>query len=68
VLAETVLRLRDRSRLYGLPVLAREGRLVQTAREHDVLLDLVAAGDADGAAAAMRRHVSHVRAEWADGR
>ncbi len=64
VLAETVMRLRDRSRLYGLPGLARAGTLVETAREHDGLLDLVAAGDADGAAAAMRTHVSHVRAEW----
>lgn len=64
VLAETVMRLRDRSRLYGLPGLARAGTLVETASEHDPLLDLVAAGDAEGAAAAMRHHVSHVRAEW----
>jgi DNA-binding GntR family transcriptional regulator len=64
VLAETVMRLRDRSRLYGLPVLARDGRLVDTAREHHILLDLVAAGDADGAAEAMRTHVSHVRGQW----
>ena len=64
VLAETVMRLRDRSRLYGLPGLARAGTLVHTAQEHDPLLDLVAAGDADGAAEAMRRHVSHVRDEW----
>lgn len=64
VLTETVMRLRDRSRLYGVPVLAREGRLVETAREHDVLLDLVVAGDADGAATAMRAHVSHVRGQW----
>lgn len=64
VLAETVMRLRDRSRLYGLPGLARAGRLVETAREHDVLLDLIVAGDAEGAAAAMRTHVSHVRGQW----
>jgi DNA-binding GntR family transcriptional regulator len=64
VLAETVMRLRDRSRLYGLPGLARAGRLVDSAREHDALLDLVEAGDADGAAAAMGVHVRHVRAEW----
>ncbi len=64
VLTETVMRLRDRSRLYGLPGLARAGVLGETAREHDVLLDLVAAGDPDGAAEAMRQHVSHVRTEW----
>jgi DNA-binding GntR family transcriptional regulator len=64
VLTESVMRLRDRSRLYGLPGLARAGRLVETAREHDALLDLLAAGDAEGAAGVMRTHVSHVRGEW----
>ncbi|WP_198950217.1 MULTISPECIES: GntR family transcriptional regulator [unclassified Kineosporia] len=64
VLAETVMRLRDRSRLYGLPRLAERGTLSDTAREHDTILDLVAAGDAEAAAAAMRHHVGHVRGEW----
>ena len=64
VLAETVMRLRDRSRLYGLPRLAERGTLGETAREHDTILDLVAAGDAAAAAAAMRHHVDHVRGEW----
>jgi DNA-binding GntR family transcriptional regulator len=64
VLTETVLRLRDRSRLFGLEELARSGQLVRTAAEHERLLDLVAAGDGDGAAAAMAQHIGHVRAEW----
>jgi DNA-binding GntR family transcriptional regulator len=64
VLTETVLRLRDRSRLFGLDDLARAGRLVEAAAEHDHLLDLVVAGDAEAASAAMALHVGHVRAEW----
>lgn len=53
--------LRAQSRLYGLDELARRGRLVQSAAEHDALLDLVAAGDVRGARALMRRHIRHVR-------
>ena len=57
--------LRAQSRLYGLDELARRGRLVQSAAEHDALLDLVAAGDVRGARALMRRHIRHVRGSWA---
>jgi DNA-binding GntR family transcriptional regulator len=63
VLAETVLRLRDRSRLYGSGQVA-PGTLEQAAAEHYELLDLVAAGDAPAARAAMTAHVRHVRREW----
>jgi DNA-binding GntR family transcriptional regulator len=64
VLAETVLRLRDRSRLYGHGGDRLLGTLQQAAAEHDRLVDLVVAGDADGAREAMAGHVGHVRAEW----
>ncbi len=64
VLTETVLRLRDRSRLYGLEGLAQAGLLTGSAAEHEVILDLVLAGDAAGAAAAVRRHLAHVRTDW----
>lgn len=64
VLAETVLRLRDRSRLYGRGGDRLLSTLRQAAAEHEHLVDLVVAGDADGAWAAMAHHVGHVRAEW----
>jgi DNA-binding GntR family transcriptional regulator len=63
VLAETVLRLRDRSRLYGDGDVARS-TLETAAAEHYALLDLVAAADAPRARAAMTEHVRHVRREW----
>lgn len=64
-LVDVVGRLRARSRLYGLETLAASGRLIQSAEEHVHLLDAVEAGDADGAVALMRRHIGHVRGEWA---
>jgi DNA-binding GntR family transcriptional regulator len=57
--------LRSRSRLYGLEELARRGRLTASALEHSDLLDLLVAGDADGARSLMRRHIGHVRGTWA---
>jgi DNA-binding GntR family transcriptional regulator len=67
VLAETVLRLRDRSRLYGRGGDVVQDTLSQAAAEHDRLVDLVLAGDADGARELMTGHVAHVRAEWSPG-
>ena len=68
VLAETVLRLRDRSRLYGAGGETPRGTLEHAAAEHYVLLDLIAAGNAEGAREAMTNHVRHVRREWSPGR
>jgi DNA-binding GntR family transcriptional regulator len=65
-LVETVRSLRARSRIYGLRSLAERDALVPSAREHAELLDLLAAGDADGAEALMRRHIGHVRTIWAE--
>jgi DNA-binding GntR family transcriptional regulator len=67
VLSETVLRLRDRSRLYGRDSDIAQDTLRQAAVEHDRLVDLVLAGDADGARELMAGHVAHVRAEWSPG-
>jgi DNA-binding GntR family transcriptional regulator len=64
VLTETVLRLRDRSRLYGRGGEHLHDTLAQAATEHEQLVDLVLAGDADGAREVMAHHVGHVRAEW----
>jgi len=57
--------LRSRSRLFGLPDLARTGKLAASAREHVEMLDLIEAGDTRGLAALMRRHIGHVRGSWA---
>jgi DNA-binding GntR family transcriptional regulator len=67
VLAETVLRLRDRSRLYGRDGGVDPDTLRQAAAEHVQLVDLVLAGNAEGARDLMAGHVAHVRAEWSPG-
>lgn len=64
-LVAVVGQLRARSRLYGLMPLAERGMLARSAAEHLELLDLIRAGDEQGAAELMRQHISHVRAEWA---
>lgn len=64
-LTEIVMRLRTQSRLFGLEQLAAQGRLEASAGEHDELLDAIAAGDGKRAAATMRRHLGHVRSDWA---
>ncbi|MBB1255254.1 GntR family transcriptional regulator [Streptomyces alkaliterrae] len=64
-LVETVGDLRKRSRLYGLTALDEAGELLPSAQEHLELLDLMLAGDADGAEACMARHLGHVRSLWA---
>ncbi|KAA2253950.1 FCD domain-containing protein, partial [Solihabitans fulvus] len=57
--------LRKRSRLYALPALADRGELEASAAEHVELLDLLLAGDAEGAERLMRQHLGHVRSLWA---
>ncbi|MDV9191100.1 GntR family transcriptional regulator [Streptomyces sp. SR27] len=64
-LVETVGDLRKRSRLYGLTALDKSGNLIPSAEEHIELLDLMLAGDAEGAEACMTRHLGHVRSLWA---
>jgi DNA-binding GntR family transcriptional regulator len=64
VLTETVLRLRDRSRIYGRGGEVPRPILEHAATEHDVLLDLIEAGDAVRAHAVMTDHIRHVRREW----
>jgi DNA-binding GntR family transcriptional regulator len=64
-LVETVRSLRAQSRIYGLRPLAEQGQLVPSAHEHTELLDLIAAGDAEGAERLMHHHIGHVRGIWA---
>jgi DNA-binding GntR family transcriptional regulator len=64
-LVDVVSDLRTQTRLLGLTPLVESGRLVQSAAEHNELMDLVEARDADGAEQLMRRHIGHVRGLWA---
>lgn len=67
-LTQRVRELRSQTRLSGLALLAESGALLETAREHRALLDLLVAGDGIGAEALMRRHIGHVTGSWARGR
>ena len=60
-----VAELRSQTRLTGLSALLERGRLVESAREHHVIMDLVEARQADRAEAYLRRHIGHVRGLWA---
>jgi DNA-binding GntR family transcriptional regulator len=66
-LVEVVRQLRARSRLYGLHALADSGQLAASAHEHELLVDLVLAGDVEGATTLMHQHIGHVRSDWASG-
>lgn len=57
--------LRDQMRLLGLSGLEGDSELVASAREHEELLDLIAAGDVPGTEALMTRHLQHARGLWA---
>ena len=67
-LVEVVGDLRSRSRLFGLAGLVATGRLVPSAHEHHELLELIQANDADAVTELMRRHIGHVRGQWAQPR
>ncbi|WP_028935219.1 GntR family transcriptional regulator [Pseudonocardia spinosispora] len=64
-LVDTVAALRDQTRLYGLESLAEHGRLGSAASEHREFLAAMAEGDATVLEAIVRRHLEHVRADWA---
>ena len=65
LLVETVGRLRTQTRLYGLPVLEREHRLVRSGEEHLQILEALSANDSRLAEQVMSRHIGHVRKLWA---
>ncbi|MGW6200533.1 GntR family transcriptional regulator [Kribbella sp. NPDC055110] len=64
-LVDVVSDLRSQTRLLGLTPLVESGRLVPSATEHHDLLDLIEAGNAEGAEQLMRQHIGHVRGLWA---
>lgn len=66
-LVKFVGQLRDQTRLYGLQVLAREGRLQESATEHVELLRAIDDGDAARTARVMARHLAHARSDWGPG-
>lgn len=59
--------LRLRTRLYGIAVLARKGKLADSSREHHLLLEKLRSGDASGAEEVLRAHIGHAREIWATG-
>ncbi len=63
-LVEVVRELRQQTRLVGLAHLAETDALMATALEHTELVDLLVAGDGEGAEALMRRHIGHVGGVW----
>jgi DNA-binding GntR family transcriptional regulator len=66
-LVQIVDRLRDQTRLYGLPGLAASGNLVAAAEEHGRILDAIVEGDAAAVRTQLERHLRHTRGLWATG-
>lgn len=66
-LVQIVDRLRDQTRLYGLPGLAASGNLVASAEEHVRILDAIVGGDAAGVRTEIEHHLQHTRGLWARG-
>lgn len=66
-LVELATSLRRKTRLYGIGLLAREGRLADSSREHHELLRLLRDGDGDAAEQLLRKHISHAKDLWATG-
>ncbi|WP_309128292.1 GntR family transcriptional regulator [Microbacterium sp.] len=63
-LVEVVRELRQQTRLVGLAHLAETDALMSTALEHGELVDMLVAGDGEGAEALMRQHIRHVGGVW----
>jgi len=64
-LTDMVALLRDQVRLYGVPHLAEEHQLSDSAEEHAALLEAVERGDGLLAEQLMTRHLQHTRGIWA---
>jgi DNA-binding GntR family transcriptional regulator len=64
-LVQTVDKLRDETRLFGLRELARSNQLVESADEHEQLLVALAAGDSSAADIITKQHIEHARGIWA---
>ncbi|WP_040805643.1 GntR family transcriptional regulator [Nocardia concava] len=57
--------LRDHTRLFGLASLAKKGQLVDVAREHLTIVDLLESRDQDAVERFLRAHIQQARGRWA---
>lgn len=65
VVVTIVQRLRDQSRLDGLKSVAAAGNLGESTREHYAMIDAALSHDQPAMEKVMRRHLGHVRTDWA---
>lgn len=63
-LSQIVRDLRGRTRLSGLVGIAESVELQETAAEHHEILELLEAGDGEGAMRVLERHIGHVVGIW----
>jgi DNA-binding GntR family transcriptional regulator len=64
-LTRIVAELRERMRLLGMPQLAANGRLLEVGADHVPLVEALADHDQARAEDVMRRHLKHLRSDWA---
>jgi DNA-binding GntR family transcriptional regulator len=64
-LVDLVSRLRDQTRLYGLPHLALLGLLDESASEHGRIVQALQDHDVGALRKALTRHITHTRGLWA---
>jgi DNA-binding GntR family transcriptional regulator len=64
-LVDLVGKLRDQTRLYGLPALALAGALKSAAREHVEILEALESGQVDAVSELITKHLRHTRGLWA---
>lgn len=62
---DEVRHLRSRSRLYGLEDLLGTGLMLTLCEEHEEMVDLALARDAERMTALVAQHIGHVRSAWA---
>ncbi|MFG1400229.1 GntR family transcriptional regulator [Roseixanthobacter pseudopolyaromaticivorans] len=66
LLTETVMGLRDKMRLYGIASRTGHERQAESVAEHFLLLDLAGAGDVEGVANLLQRHIRSWEPIFAD--
>lgn len=64
-LIDLVSELRGQTRLLGLTRLLEQGTLVEAAREHLTIVELIRSRDVEAVEAYMHQHISKVRTTWA---
>ena len=64
-LVDLVAELRGQTRLLGLAGLLEQGRLVDSAQEHHVIVELIRSRDAAAVERFMHQHLSKTRTTWA---